>query len=53
MVKKVAKKKAKNKKGSKYSCSVCGMMVTVDKVCGCLDTCDIICCGEQMTKKKK
>ncbi len=50
-VKKVAKKAAK--KGQKYSCSVCGLVVTVDEVCGCVDACDIICCEKQMKPKKK
>jgi hypothetical protein len=40
--KKVAKKGVK--KGDVYKCSVCGLAVTVDEVCGCIDTCDIICC---------
>lgn len=39
-------------KGDSYSCSVCGLVVTVDEVCGCVDTCDIICCSEPMKPKK-
>jgi hypothetical protein len=52
----VGRKKATSKKirkGSKYSCEVCGIGVTVDEVCGCVDVCDIICCGEQMKPRKK
>lgn len=56
----MAKKKTKTiKKGTKYMCGECGLVVTVDEVCGCIDVCDIMCCGEQMarkvrkTKKKK
>jgi hypothetical protein len=45
--------KPKIKKGSKYQCSVCGIAVRVDEVCGCVDVCDIICCGKQMKPKKK
>jgi hypothetical protein len=44
-------KKAASKtmaKGQSYSCEVCGLVVTVDEVCGCIDACDIICCGEPM-----
>jgi hypothetical protein len=41
------------KKGARYSCGVCGVGVTVDEVCGCVDTCDIICCGAQMTPRRK
>ncbi len=44
-------KKAAVTKGSKYVCSECGMVVTVDKVCGCVDVCDLICCGKQMETK--
>ena len=40
-----AKKMAK---GQTYSCDVCGLVVTVDEVCGCVDVCDIVCCGEPM-----
>lgn len=47
--KKAVKKNAK--KGDKYVCGVCGMAVTVDKTCGCVDTCDIVCCGKEMKKK--
>jgi len=51
-VKPVSKKKKEVKKGDKYSCDVCGLVVSVDEACGCVDTCDIMCCGEQMTAKK-
>ena len=48
-VKKVSPKKQKPiKVGTGYECSVCGLEVSVEKVCGCADTCDIICCGEPM-----
>lgn len=50
-VKKVAKKGAK--KGDVYECSVCGLAVTVDEVCGCVDYCDIICCEKPMKAKKR
>lgn len=50
-VKKVAKKGVK--KGDVYKCSVCGLSVTVDEACGCIDTCDIICCEKQMKPKKR
>jgi hypothetical protein len=39
-------------KGDAYSCGVCGLVVTVDETCGCVDTCDIICCNEPMKPKK-
>lgn len=59
VVKKAAKKVAKKisgkgvKKGQGYECSVCGLSVVVDEVCGCIDTCDIICCEKPMKSKRK
>lgn len=43
-----AKTGSKTKKGTKYICDVCGMVVTVYKECGC-DPCNITCCGQDMT----
>jgi len=48
--KKVSKKTVK--KGDAYQCGVCGLAVTVDEECDCVDACDIICCGEEMKTKK-
>jgi glycerate-2-kinase len=50
-----AKKAPARKKaavGDTYECEVCGLVVSVDEVCGCVDTCDIICCNQPMTAKK-
>lgn len=46
----VAKKTTKKKQARKaqYVCEVCGLSVTVDNECGCIESCDLICCGEQM-----
>jgi hypothetical protein len=53
VVKKVAKASPKGiKKGDSYKCSVCGLAVTVDELCGCVDTCDILCCEKPMKLKK-
>ena len=58
-VKKVTKKGAKKgvkkgvKKGDVYTCSVCGLAVKVDTLCGCVDTCDIVCCEKQMEPVRK
>jgi hypothetical protein len=62
-IKKAAKKPVKKamrrgtkeavKKGDTYKCSVCGLAVTVDEVCGCVDACDIICCEQMMKPKRK
>ena len=47
---KVAAKK-KVARGESYACAVCGLVVSVDEVCGCVDVCDIICCGKPMKEK--
>jgi len=39
-------------KGNAYACEVCGLVVSVDEACGCVDYCDIICCGEPMKERK-
>jgi len=52
MVKKVMRKRVKAKKGGRYACGVCGLAITVDNICGCIDACDIVCCGKQMQPKK-
>ncbi len=52
IVKQAGRKKKEVTPGDKYSCSVCGLVVSVDEECGCIETCDIICCGEQMKTKK-
>ena len=40
------------KKGDKYKCEECGMVVVVDDACGCA-SCDLICCGTPMKPVKK
>jgi hypothetical protein len=44
--------KKKVKQGDRYSCDICGLVVSVDEACGCVDAFDIICCGEQMKAAK-
>ena len=39
------------KKGAKYKCEECGVVVVVDKNCDCAP-CDLICCGEPMKEIK-
>lgn len=39
------------KKGTKYACDVCGLVVSVDTLCGC-EKIDLLCCNEPMTAKK-
>ncbi len=50
--KKSVKKKAGTIKGNKYTCQECGLVVTVDEVCNCVDVCDLVCCGEPMEQNK-
>jgi hypothetical protein len=49
--KKGTKKTRKMRKGTKYTCRECGLVVTIDEVCGCVDFCDLMCCGKQMVRK--
>jgi len=51
MAEKKSSKKAM-KKGDAYQCGVCGLVVTIDEPCSCVDACNIICCGEEMKPKK-
>jgi hypothetical protein len=37
------------KKGEKYECGECGLVVVVEDECGC-DECEIICCETPMKK---
>ena len=54
--KKAVAKKSRSRsvtsRGDLYMCQECGLVVTVDEMCDCVDVCDIICCGEPMTFKK-
>lgn len=51
--KKTAKKAtAKSRVGQSYSCSACGLSVTVDEDCGCVESHDIICCDTPMKRKR-
>ena len=43
--------KAVSNKGTKYACDVCGLVVSVDTVCGCEEI-DLLCCSEPMRMKK-
>ncbi|MDD4858928.1 MAG: hypothetical protein PHR56_01805 [Dehalococcoidales bacterium] len=55
VAKKTAAQKAPAKKAAKgdgYECEVCGLAVTIDEVCDCIETCDIICYGEPMKARK-
>jgi hypothetical protein len=40
-----------NKKGEKYKCEECGLVVLVEDPCGC-EPCDLICCSKPMKPVK-
>ena len=39
------------KKGVKYKCNECGVVMMVEDPCGC-DPCDVVCCGSPMEQVK-
>jgi hypothetical protein len=45
-------KAARKGKGDRLYCGVCGLVVSIDETCGCVDACDIICCGQEMQPRK-
>ena len=49
---KSAPKKDVMKKGEKLECRTCGLIVSVDEVCGCMDLTHVTCCGKPMKSKK-
>lgn len=51
-VRSTAKKAAGVKEGSRYSCGVCGLVVTVDTACGCAEATHLICCERPMRTKR-
>jgi hypothetical protein len=44
--------RGKTNPGDNLVCGVCGMSVTVDELCGCVEAHDIICCEQPMKKKR-
>ena len=44
-------KKAATRKGERYGCSACGLVVSVVDDCGC-QTYDLMCCDTPMKKKR-
>jgi hypothetical protein len=44
-------KNKKVKKNDKLVCEKCGLVVSVDTICDCVDACDILCCGKEMKLK--
>ena len=40
-----------SKKGERYKCEECGLVVLVEDACGC-QTCDLVCCSTPMKPVK-
>lgn len=40
------------KKGDRYKCEECGVVMVVEDPCGC-SPCDLVCCGTPMTQVGK
>lgn len=47
------KKKKNGEKKRQMVCKECGLIITVENECECMDSCDVICCGAQMKTKNK
>jgi hypothetical protein len=39
----------KDRKGTRYKCEECGVVVVVDEPCEC-EPCDLVCCGVPMVR---
>ncbi|MGE5279298.1 MAG: hypothetical protein ACM3L6_00955 [Deltaproteobacteria bacterium] len=40
-------KRSKPQNKTTYTCSACGLVLSVEDPCNC-DPCDVICCGQDM-----
>jgi hypothetical protein len=40
-------------KGDSLECNVCGLVVTIDEDCGCVEEHVVLCCDEPMKTRKK
>jgi len=49
-IRKTVKKRAAVKK-PRLACVVCGMEITIDRMCGCAESHPIVCCGQPMRSK--
>ena len=41
------------KKGEKYKCEECGLVVLVEDPCTCDSSCELVCCGKPMKPAKE
>jgi hypothetical protein len=53
MTQKKTKRASRVKKGARYGCDECGLVVTVSEPCGCFEAHDLLCCGAPMKPKRK
>jgi hypothetical protein len=53
MARKKTKRASRIKKGTRYACNECGLVVTVHEPCGCVEAHDLVCCGEPMKPERK
>ena len=44
--------KKETRVGQEYECGVCGVSVTINEDCGCVEECYILCCSEPMQPKR-
>ena len=44
--------KRKSRAGDRYVCDACGLAITVDEDCCCMDPCDLLCCDMPMRKRR-
>jgi hypothetical protein len=43
---------AAKKKGAKYKCEECGLIIVIDEPCGCEPACNLMCCETPMKEVK-
>lgn len=44
--------KGKKNAGDQYTCETCGLGITVEEECCCVNPCDLVCCDSPMKKKR-
>lgn len=45
--------KTNARKGDSYTCQSCGLVVSVDEDCGCVEACEIMCCEMPMKRARR
>jgi hypothetical protein len=44
--------KGRKTAGDQYTCETCGLGITVDEECCCVNPCDLVCCDSPMKKRR-